>query len=115
MSQFLSEEYDRIKEPDKRYKGYIWKTAIGLQQVDGLKPSEYLIKTAQSNINGDISFSEANELINSYYKFRQERNDDRTEEADKVSARIAEILAERAFVFSPEQYISIHKRLFEGI
>ena len=115
MQQYLYEEYDRIKEPDKKYKDYVWKTAIGLQQVDGLKPSEYLIKTAQSSINGDISFTEAKELIDSYYESRQERNDDRTEEADKVSTRIAEILAEKSFVFSPEQYISIHKRLFEGI
>ena len=115
MHDYLSEEYDRITEPDKRYKGYVWKTAIGLQQVDGLEPSEYLLKTAQRNVDGDISFSEAKGLIESYYESRQEREDGRTEEADKVSARIAEILAERSFVFSPQQYISIHKRLFEGI
>lgn len=115
MNNDLFEEYDKAKEPDKQYKGYVWKTAIGLQQVDGLEPSEYLIKTARSNIDGDITFAEAKELINSYYESKPNRNDNRTEEADKVSARIAEILAERSFVFSPQQYISIHKRLFEGI
>ena len=115
MQQYLLEEYDRVKDPDKRYKDYVWKTAIGLQQVDGLEPSDYLIKTAQSSIEGDISFSEAKELINSYYESRQDRNNGRTEEADKVSSRIAEILSERSFVFSSEQYISIHRRLFEGI
>ena len=41
--------------------------------------------------------------------------EDRTEEADKVSARIAQILFEDAFVFSPNQLISIHRRLFDGI
>ena len=93
MNNDLFEEYDKAKEPDKQYKGYVWKTAIGLQQVDGLEPSEYLIKTARSNIDGDITFAEAKELINSYYESKPNRDDNRTEEADKVSARIAEILA----------------------
>ena len=115
MLQYLSEEYDRVQQPDKSYKSYIWETAIGLQQVDGLVPSEYLVKTAQSSIDGEISISEAKKLIDSYYESKTERDDDRTEEADKVSARIAEILSERSFVFSSQQYISIHRRLFEGI
>ena len=34
------EEYIRQGEPDKKEKSIIWQTAIGLQQVDGLKPSE---------------------------------------------------------------------------
>ena len=42
-------------------------------------------------------------------------NDERTEEADKVSSRIAEILSEQAFTFSPNEYISIHRKLFQGI
>ena len=115
MRYYLFEEYDEIKEPEKKYKDYVWRTAIGLQQVDGLEPSEYLLLTAQKNINGNISFTEAKELIDSFYQFKLDREDTRTEEADKVSTRIAEILFERSFVFSPEQYISIHKRLFEGI
>ncbi|MBQ4252367.1 MAG: Fic family protein [Erysipelotrichaceae bacterium] len=115
MRHYLPEEYDRVKEPDKRHRSFIWKTAIGLQQVDGLEPSEYLIRTAQSSINGDISFLEVMEQINSYYESRPQRTDHRTEEADKVSVRLAEILAEKAFTFSLEQYLSIHKRLFEGL
>ncbi|MBR0138313.1 MAG: Fic family protein [Erysipelotrichaceae bacterium] len=115
MRNDLFEKYDKLKEPDKKHKDYVWKTAIGLQQVDGLEPSEYLIKTAQSSIDGDITFAQAKELIDSYYESKGIRESDRTEEADKVSARIAEILAERSFVLSPEQYISIHRRLFEGI
>ena len=39
------EEYLRSKEPDRREKAYAWKTAIGLQQVDGLTPSKYLVST----------------------------------------------------------------------
>ena len=42
-------------------------------------------------------------------------DDERTEEADKVSSRIAEILSETAFSFSPNEYISIHRKLFQGI
>ena len=114
---FDFDEYIRQSEPDKQKKGYIWQTAIGLQDVDGLKLSEYLIETAKKNIDGDITLEEANDLINSYYESKTALLDieDRTEEADKVSARIAQILFEDAFVFSPNQLISIHRRLFDGI
>lgn len=114
---FDFDEYIRQSEPSKQKKGCIWQTAIGLQDVDGLKPSEYLIKTAKKNIDGDITLEEANNLIHSYYKSKTARLDveNRTEEADKVSARIAQILSEDAFVFSPNQLISIHRRLFDGI
>ena len=112
----IFEEYLREKEPQKKEKGYAWHTAIGLQAVDGLNTSEYLIQTAKKNINGDITFEEANSLIHSYYKENIERTGtDRTEEADKVSVRIAQLLSEKSFVFSPAQYISIHAQLFKGI
>ena len=114
MSDEIFEEYSKEKEPTKYYKSYAWKTAIGLQQVDGLEPSEYLIKTAEQNINGDISFDDAHALISSYYKTSKTKAD-RTEEADKVSVRIAQIISENSFVFSPVELMTIHKRLFEGI
>ena len=110
------EEYLREGEPDKASKGYVWSTAIGLQAVDGLKPSKYLIDTAIQNIEGKITLKEANDLIENYYEEKPDAvADNRTEEADKVSARIAEILSETAFSFSPNEYISIHRRLFQGI
>lgn len=109
-------EYIKQSEPTKRDKGYVWHTAIGLQAVDGLKPSEYLIDTAIRNIEGDISIDEAQELLNSYYKENPKLDDgDRTEEADKVAVRIAKLLSEKAFSFTPNEYISIHKKLFTGI
>lgn len=114
MKDELFEEYSKEKEPTKYYKTYAWKTAIGLQQVDGLEPSEYLIKTAEQSINGDISFDDAHQLITSYYK-ENKSHAERTEEADKVSVRIAQIISENSFVFSPIELITIHKRLFEGI
>lgn len=110
-------EYLRESEPDKSGKGYAWSTAIGLQAVDGLKPSKYLIDTAIQNIEGKITMKEAQSLIDSYYEERPAHlsDDERTEEADKVSFRIAEILSETAFSFSPNEYISIHRKLFQGI
>ena len=112
----IFEEYLREKEPQKKEKGYAWHTAIGLQAVDGLNTSEYLMETAKKNIDGDITFEEANNLIHSYYKENiAHTNTDRTEEADKVSVRIAQLLSEKSFVFSPAQYISIHSQLFNGI
>ena len=109
-------EYIRQSEPNKRDKGYAWHTAIGLQAVDGLKPSKYLIDTAIKNIEGDISIDEAQELLNTYYEENPKADtEDRTEEADKVAVRIAKILSEKAFSFTPNEYISIHKKLFAGI
>ncbi len=117
MKEDPFKEYIRDSEPDKAYKGYAWSTAIGLQAVDGLKPSKYLIDTAIQNIEGKITIKEAQSLIESYYKEKSVdlSDDTRTEEADKVSSRIAEILSETAFSFSPNEYISIHRRLFQGI
>ena len=92
--------------------------AIGLQQVDGLKPSTYLIETAIQNIEGKITIKEAINRIDAYYKKQTSKrsdDDDRTEEADKVSARIAEILSENTFSFSPVAYLNIHRQLFGGI
>ena len=112
------EEYIRHTDASKKDKTLAWSTAIGLQQVDGLKPSSYLYETAKKNIEGELSFDEAKNLIDSYYESRTSRTDDedeRTEEADKVSSRIAQILSEPSFNFSPSHLIAIHKRLFEGI
>lgn len=114
MENDIFEEYSKEKEPTKYYKSYAWRTAIGLQKVDGLEPSSYLIKTAEKNINGDITFDDAHELISSYYKENKEKSE-RTEEADKVSVRIAQIISEKSFVFSPIEFITIHKRLYDGI
>ena len=109
-------EYLKQAEPNKLDKGYAWHTAIGLQAVDGLKPSKYLVDTAIQNIEGKITIEEAQNLLDTYYKENPKlSDDDRTEEADKVSVRIAKLLSEKAFSFTPNEYISIHKKLFTGI
>ena len=104
-------------EPSKQERGKLWQTAIGLQQVDGLTPSKYLYETAKRNIDGDITIEEAKKLIDSYYESkigREEINEDE-KEADQVSVRIREILAENTFSFTPDLLLSIHKRLFTGV
>ena len=112
------EEYIRNSEPAKKEKTYAWSTAIGLQQVDGLTPSKYLFETAKRNIDGEISVAEATSIIDSYYESKTARSgndNERTEEADKVSSRIAQILSEKSFNFSPSYLIALHGRLFAGI
>lgn len=109
-------EYIKESEPAKREKGYAWQTAIGLQAVDGLQPSKYLLDTAIRNIEGEISLEDAQQLLQNYYEAKPNMDaSDRTEEADKVSARIAALLSERAFSFTPNEYLAIHKKLFTGI
>lgn len=111
------DEYIKQGEPQKREKGYAWQTAIGLQAVDGLKPSEYLIETARKHIEGDITIDEVQQLIKSYYDSKDVRTekDSDTEEADKVSANIAKLLNERSFAFTVAGLTAIHRRIFDGV
>lgn len=111
------DEYLRQSEPHRSERAQSWKTAIGLQAVDGLKPSSYLLETARRHIEGDISIEEVKSLIDSYYQTQTSHTPDSamTEEADKVSANIAELLNEKTFTFSPMGYISIHRRIFNGV
>ena len=109
-------DFDKYKKesPEKYKKIYAWETAIGLQKVDDLTPSEYLYEIAERNINDELSFEEAQNFLNSYY-LEKPKDYERTEEADKVSIRIAELISSNSFVFSLIEYINIHKKLFEGI
>lgn len=109
------EEYFRVVEPGQKELGYAWQTGVGLQAVDQLRPSKYLLDTARKNIEGQITLERASELIESYYRESSPVHSSRTEEADKVAVRIAQILSEKSFVFSPAQYLAIHQRLFHGI
>ena len=111
------DEYIRQGEPSRREAAYAWSTAIGLQAVDGLKTSEYLHETARKNIEGEITIDEARELIKSYYqsKSKREAEDDEMEEADRVSANIVKVLSQPTFAFNANGYISVHRRIFEGV
>lgn len=111
------ESYIREGELDKKEKSIAWSIATGLQQVDVLTPSAYLYETAKRNIEGEISIEEARKLVDSYYESKTARteDDDDKEEADKVSARIVQILRDKTFDFSPAYYIHIHKKIFEDV
>ncbi len=110
-------EYIKQGEPNRVEKTKTWETAIGLQDVDGLKPSKYLIKTAKEHIEGNIDIKEVKTRIDEYYEVQGSRKnfEKESEEADKVAVRIAEILSEKAFNFSPTELLNIHKRLFKDI
>ena len=111
------DEYLRQGEPSQKESAENWKTAIGLQAVDGLQPSAYLIDVAKRNIEGEISLDETRKLIDSYYQSKTIRTpkDEEEEEADKVSANIAKILASKTFAFNTNGYVSLHRRIFEGV
>ena len=111
------DEYIRQGEPAQREAAYAWSTAIGLQAVDGLKTSDYLNDLARKNIEGKISINEVERLLNSYYqsKTTREADDDDKEEADKASKNIKKILSVKTFNFTTNGYISVHRRIFEGM
>lgn len=110
-------EYIRQGEPGRRERALAWQTSIGLQAVDGLKPSQYLLDTARRNIEGEITIDEVRQLVDSYYQNKTTRtsSDKDTEEADKVSANINRILATDTFAFTVNGFISLHRRIFDGV
>lgn len=110
MSEYKIKEYEYDKDKQKEY----WETAIGLQDVDGLKPSKYLYELSEQNINGKITTKEVKEQLSEYYK-NNGQNEADTMECDIVSTRIVELLAEGSVSLSPSALKSIHRYLFDGI
>ena len=108
------EEYIRQGEASQYEKAQAWKTAIGLQAVDGLTPSAYLVDLAKKNIEGQMSLQVLHTLLENYYE-SYPNQEDRTAEADIVSLRMSELLLEKAFSFTPNEYLSIHRQLFTDI
>ena len=110
------DEYLVAGEPDKRERAYGWATAIGLQDVDGLKVSDFLLNTAKRNIEGEITESEARKIVDEYYETKEGHDQpDDVKEADKVSARIKMVINSPTFTFSPAYYLGLHKQIFEGV
>jgi len=111
------DEYIRQGEPSQREAAYAWSTAIGLQAVDGLKTSDYLNDLARRNIEGEISIDEVDTLLDNYYqsKTSREADDDDKEEADRASKNIKRILSTVTLNFSTNGFISLHRRIFEGV
>ena len=95
------EQYIIQGEPGRKERAENWQVAIGLQAVDGLKPSRYLLQTAQDHIEERISIDEVERRIAAYYQTEEGRREEAgTDEADGVSARIARLLAEDTFTLT---------------
>lgn len=111
------EAYERVAEPHKRERASVWRTAIGLQDVDGLKVSEYLKDEAVRHIEGDITIEDVRKRLKSYYtnKNAHDSVDATKEEADKVAANIAKLLSEKSFSFTALEFLNIHRHLFDGV
>ena len=109
-------KYYEAPEPGRRERAHAWATAIGLQDVDGLKPSKYLIATAKRHIEGEISQEDARRLVDEYYETKLGHDEpEDAEEADKVSARMIAIINTPGFRLSPEYYLGLHKQIFDGV
>ena len=111
------DEYIRQGEPEAAISAEQWKTAIGLQAVDGMTPSQYLIDVARRNIEGDLTMDEVQDLLHSYYASAANRDkiEENDEEADKASANIKRILSTNTLAFNTNGYIATHRRIFEGV
>lgn len=110
------DEYLVASEPGRRERAYGWATAIGLQDVDGLKPSNYLLETARRHIEGEISQEDARRLVDEYYETKEGHDlPADVQEADKVSARIIAVINSPTFNFSTAYYLGLHRQIFDGV
>lgn len=114
-SNVMKTGYYKIEiEYTKEYKESCWDAAIGLQQVDGLEVSDYLRELSYKEIDGELTHYEIEALL--YKKYEDENIEiGRQKEADIVSTRIAALLQEDGFSFSPVTLKHINKILFSGI
>ena len=106
--------YDKVEDTKSpKVKQLYWNIAFGLQEVDGLKPSKYMVELSQEHINGKKTYNQIREEIISYYqKNKDNHDDDDEEEADEVSTAIYEILNNKSFRFDYLTLKNYHKRLF---
>lgn len=108
--------YIEAKEPGRKERAEAWATAIGLQKVDGLVPSDRLIRVARRHIEGEISATDARSLVDRYYESKEGRAlPADVREADKVSARIIEVINDQAFYFDPSYLRGLHGVIFDGV
>ncbi len=114
LSEFSG--YLEAKEPGRRERAEAWAAAIGLQKVDGLLPSDRLLSIARRHIEGDISADKARSLVDRYYEMKEGcQLPDDVREADKVSARIIEIINDQSFHFDPSYLQELHASIFEDV
>lgn len=110
-------KYEKIgesQESSERQKN--WNIAFGLQAVDNLVPSKYMVNLATENILGSKNYEVVEEEIKKYYKnINIEEINKNEKEADEVSLRIVKILNDKAFTFNYLTLKQYHKKLFENI
>lgn len=106
-----NETTDSIKKQE------YWNAGIGLNKVDNLEPSKYLLDLSQKNINGKLRYYEIENLLKTYYEAQNhdDINVQKEKECDLVSLRIAQLLEDKSFGFSPITLKNIHKYLFKDI
>ena len=102
---------------DSAKKQEYWDTGIGLNKVDNLSPSRYLLDLSKKNINGELNYYEVENLLKAYYETQNSSdiNIQNEKECDLVSLRIAQLLEDKSFGFSPVTLKNIHKYLFKDI
>ncbi len=106
---------NEINNPGKKRE--YWNAGIGLNMVDNLKPSKYLIDLSKKNINGELKYLEVENLLKTFYETQDSNNINmqNEKECDFVSLRIAHLLENKSFVFRPITLKNIHKYLFKDI
>ena len=109
--------YDKVEdEKSPEIKQLYWNIAFGLQDVDGLKPSKYMVELSEKHIKGEKTYQQVQDEITSYYKKNQDNHDDDDEEeADEVATAIYEILNNKSFRFDYLTLKNYHKRLFYNL
>ena len=116
MKTGFDQYYDEAVEPGMRERAYAWSTSIGLQEVDGLKPSAKLYETARRHIEGEITQEEARRIVDAYYETKEGHDQpEDVREADKVAARMISVINSPTFTFSPAYLIALHGKIFEGV
>ena len=110
-------KYEKIGETeDSKQRQLNWNIAFGLQTVDNLTPSKYMVELATENIIGNKSYETVEEEVKQYYKnANQEKVNKGEKQADEVSLRIVKILNDKAFTFNYLTLKQFHKKLFENI
>ena len=111
------DEYLKQSDPGRREKAVIWKTAVGLQAVDGLQPSDFLLYQAKQHVEGRTTIEEVRRAVRTYYEQKSGRLsvDKDTEEADKVAANISRLLSQKTLAFNVAGFLQTHKAVFEGV
>ena len=110
-------EYIENPKTDNYVRQVQWDMAIGLQEVDNLKPSKYLEKLSEENVDGNLTIEDALNKLKKYYTEKGETGDTNYDEleCDFVATRMALLLNEDKFELSVYYLKYVHKCLFQDV